>query len=168
MPEQLSSQLLLKELRALTRERRLILDGSFLSFHPQPTGFPRSESQAALLDANFPPHLVVELVVPEERILERLSKRLVHAASGRIYNEDYNPPKTPGIDDLTGEELSRRVDDEPSAVRRRLVVYRHTESRVADHYSRRGILVRAEGECTDSIWPIIRDSVHASLRKFNL
>lgn len=80
-------------------------------------GFPRTLEQARRLDsvltASGPINLVVQLMVPEEAIVKRLCDRWIHEASGRVYNTSYNPPKHPGRDDVTGERLVRRADDEP-------------------------------------------------------
>ncbi len=87
-------------------------------------GFPRTIPQAqALLDRNIAIDAVVELQVPDEKIVKRMSGRRVHLASGRTYHIVYNPPKVEGKDDLTGEDLVIRPDDEEQTVRSRLAVY---------------------------------------------
>jgi adenylate kinase len=87
-------------------------------------GFPRTIPQAqALVDENIRIDHVVELDVPDEEIVERLSGRRVHPASGRVYHLKYAPPKEPGKDDETGEELVQRDDDTEETVRKRLEVY---------------------------------------------
>lgn len=99
-------------------------------------GFPRTLPQAdALKDANIPLDYVVEMVVPEENIIERMSGRRVHPASGRSYHVHFNPPKTPGVDDLTGEPLVQRDDDREETVRHRLAVYRDQTRPLVDYYS---------------------------------
>ncbi|HEY9279046.1 MAG TPA: adenylate kinase [Eoetvoesiella sp.] len=99
-------------------------------------GFPRTIPQAdALKDANIPLDFVVEIVVPEENIIERMSGRRVHPASGRSYHTVFNPPKSPGVDDLTGDPLVQRDDDREDTVRHRLSVYREQTRPLVDYYS---------------------------------
>jgi adenylate kinase len=96
-------------------------------------GFPRTIPQAqALVDNGVVIDAVVELQVPDEKIVKRMSGRRVHLASGRTYHIVYNPPKVEGKDDVTGEDLVIRPDDEESTVRNRLKVYHEqTEPLVA-------------------------------------
>lgn len=96
-------------------------------------GFPRTIPQAqALVDADIKIDAVIELQVPDEKIVKRMSGRRVHLASGRTYHIVYNPPKVEGKDDVTGEPLVIRPDDEESTVRSRLAVYhQQTEPLVA-------------------------------------
>tara|TARA_R110000772_G_scaffold140286_6_gene249484 strand:+ start:9389 stop:10036 length:648 start_codon:yes stop_codon:yes gene_type:complete len=87
-------------------------------------GFPRTIPQAeALVDAGINIDHVLEINVPDEEIVKRLSGRRVHSASGRVYHLDHNPPKAPGLDDVTGEALIQRDDDKEATVRKRLEVY---------------------------------------------
>ena len=88
-------------------------------------GFPRTIPQAdAMRDADVPIDYVVEIDVPDPAIIERMSGRRVHLASGRTYHIVYNPPRVPGKDDVTGEDLVQRPDDREETVRKRLEVYR--------------------------------------------
>ncbi|MGB3290842.1 MAG: adenylate kinase [Burkholderiaceae bacterium] len=99
-------------------------------------GFPRTIPQAdALKTAHIPLDFVVEIVVPEENIIERMSGRRVHPASGRSYHTTFNPPRTPGKDDLTGEPLVQRDDDREETVKHRLSVYREQTRPLVDYYS---------------------------------
>src|SRR5690606_14783262 len=99
-------------------------------------GFPRTIPQAdALKDAGVKLDFVVEIVVPEENIIERISGRRVHPASGRSYHTTFNPPKTPGVDDVTGEPLVQRDDDKEETVKHRLAVYREQTRPLVDYYS---------------------------------
>lgn len=99
-------------------------------------GFPRTIPQAdALKNASIPLDFVVEIVVPEENIIERMSGRRVHPASGRSYHIKFNPPKTPDQDDVTGEPLVLRDDDREETVRHRLSVYREQTRPLVDYYS---------------------------------
>jgi adenylate kinase len=99
-------------------------------------GFPRTIVQAdALKSAGVGLDLVLEIDVPDEAIIERMSGRRVHPASGRTYHVKYNPPKVPGKDDETGDELIQRVDDEEATVRNRLAVYQNQTRPLIDYYS---------------------------------
>jgi adenylate kinase len=99
-------------------------------------GFPRTIPQAdALKQANVGLDFVVEIAVPEEDIIERMSGRRVHPASGRSYHVRFNPPKVAEKDDLTGEPLVQRDDDKEETVRHRLKVYRDQTRPLIDYYS---------------------------------
>ncbi|AOB31835.1 adenylate kinase [Bordetella sp. H567] len=99
-------------------------------------GFPRTIPQAdALKDADVKLDYVVEIEVPEEDIIDRMSGRRVHPASGRSYHVRFNPPKTEGKDDVTGEPLVQRDDDREETVRRRLAVYREQTRPLVDYYA---------------------------------
>ena len=99
-------------------------------------GFPRTLAQAeALKDNDIPVTHVVEIDVPAEEVIARLSGRRVHPASGRVYHVVFNPPKTEGKDDVTGEELVQRDDDREATVRRRLDVYREQTAPLVDYYA---------------------------------
>jgi adenylate kinase len=96
-------------------------------------GFPRTIPQAdAMKAAGVPIDAVVEIDVPDEEIIRRMSGRRVHLASGRTYHVVFNPPKVEGKDDVTGEPLIQREDDKEETVRNRLKVYHdQTEPLVA-------------------------------------
>ena len=99
-------------------------------------GFPRTIVQAdALKSAGVPLDLVLEIDVPDEAIVERMSGRRVHVASGRSYHVKFNPPKVAGVDDVTGEELIQRVDDEEATVKNRLHVYQEQTRPLVAYYS---------------------------------
>ncbi len=99
-------------------------------------GFPRTIPQAdALKNANVALDHVVEIVVPEDDIIVRMSGRRVHTASGRSYHVKFNPPKTPEKDDVTGEPLVQRDDDKEETVRHRLEVYRNQTRPLVDYYA---------------------------------
>jgi len=98
-------------------------------------GFPRTIPQAeAMKAAGVKLDLVLEIDVPDAAIIERMSGRRVHVASGRTYHVKYNPPKTEGKDDVTGEELIQRKDDEEATVRTRLDVYQKQTRPLVDYY----------------------------------
>ncbi len=99
-------------------------------------GFPRTLPQAdALRSAGVKLDYVLEIDVPFSDIIERMSGRRSHPASGRIYHVTFNPPKTEGIDDLTGEALVQRDDDKEETVRKRLDVYSQQTRPLVDYYA---------------------------------
>ena len=99
-------------------------------------GFPRTIPQAdALKRAGVKLDVVLEIDVPDEAIIERMSGRRVHPASGRSYHLSFNPPKVAGQDDVTGEDLIQRADDEEATVRNRLEVYKKQTRPLVDYYS---------------------------------
>ncbi len=99
-------------------------------------GFPRTIPQAeAMKSAGVKLDIVLEIDVPDQAIIERMSGRRVHAASGRTYHVKFNPPKVEGKDDVTGEELIQRVDDQEDTVRKRLEVYQSQTRPLVDYYS---------------------------------
>jgi adenylate kinase len=99
-------------------------------------GFPRTIPQAdAMKQAGVAIDYVVEVDVPEEEIIERMSGRRVHLSSGRTYHTRFNPPKVDNVDDVTGEPLVQRDDDKEDTVRKRLAVYRDQTRPLIDYYS---------------------------------
>lgn len=99
-------------------------------------GFPRTIVQAEALEAaDIDIDVVLEITVPDEEIVKRMSGRRVHAGSGRTYHVEYNPPQQQGIDDETGEELIQRDDDKEETVRERLSVYREQTQPLIGFYS---------------------------------
>jgi adenylate kinase len=99
-------------------------------------GFPRTIPQAeAMKQARVPIDYVLEIAVPDSDIIERMSGRRVHLASGRTYHEKFNPPKVAGRDDVTGEPLVQRNDDREETVRKRLAVYHAQTTALIDYYS---------------------------------
>ncbi|THA08458.1 adenylate kinase [Rodentibacter pneumotropicus] len=98
-------------------------------------GFPRTIPQAdALKESGVKIDYVLEFDVPDEVIVERMSGRRVHQASGRSYHVVYNPPKVEGKDDITGEDLIIRADDKPETVLDRLAVYHKQTQPLVDYY----------------------------------
>jgi adenylate kinase family enzyme len=79
--------------------------------------------------------VVLEIDVPDEAIIERMSGRACHVASGRTYHVKFNPPKVAGKDDVTGEDLIQRDDDKEETVRKRLEVYQSQTRPLVDYYS---------------------------------
>jgi len=100
-------------------------------------GFPRTIPQAdALRCAAIGVDYVLEIDVPDSAIIERMSGRRVHPASGRTYHVKYNPPRVAGKDDVTGEDLIQRDDDEEATVRKRLAVYHAQTEPLVAYYAR--------------------------------
>jgi adenylate kinase len=116
-------------------------------------GFPRTAAQADSLDKLIPINLAVHLQTPPDIILSRIASRWVHAPSGRVYNTQFNPPKVPGKDDITGEPLTQRDDDSIDTWTQRLKKFEETSRPLLEHYARKGCLFRAEGNSSDEISP---------------
>jgi len=117
----------------LVRERITQTDcnGGFLF-----DGFPRTIRQAdAMKEAGVALDVVLEIDVPEDAIIDRMSGRRVHPASGRSYHVKFNPPKVDGVDDVSGEPLIQRDDDKEATVRKRLQVYQSQTRPLVDYYS---------------------------------
>ena len=99
-------------------------------------GVPRTIGQATMLeDMNVSFSHVIEIQVDDEVIINRMSGRRFHIASGRSYHIDFNPPKNNGFDDITGEELVQREDDKPETVSKRLDVYHEETKPLSEFYS---------------------------------
>jgi adenylate kinase len=108
-------------------------------------GFPRTLVQAqALAAAGVTIDIVVEITVPDEMIVKRMSGRRVHPASGRVYHVEFNPPEQINVDDETGEPLVQRDDDHEDTVRDRLAVYHDQTHPLVEHYQQQanGSLLR--------------------------
>lgn len=100
-------------------------------------GFPRTIPQAdAMKEAGITVDFVLEFDVPDEIIVDRIIGRRVHAGSGRVYHVKYNPPKTENEDDVTGEELTIRKDDQEETVRKRLVEYHQLTAPLIQYYQK--------------------------------
>ncbi|THH26467.1 hypothetical protein EUX98_g7724 [Antrodiella citrinella] len=134
-------------------------------------GFPRTLGQGKLLDdhlrsRNTPLSLVVNVDVADEIILSRISDRWVHLPSGRVYNLSYNPPKVHGLDDATGEPLTKRPDDNPEIFARRLEKFYASTSPLLAYYktqpSRSTRVSTLTGSTSDEIWPQLDGLVRSS------
>jgi adenylate kinase len=100
-------------------------------------GFPRTIPQAeAMRNSGIGIDVVLEIDVDDDRIIERMSGRRMHSASGRTYHVKFNPPKVAGKDDVTGEALIQRDDDKEETVRKRLQVYQQQTRPLVEYYSR--------------------------------
>jgi len=99
-------------------------------------GFPRTIPQAdAMREFGIDVDYVVEISVDDDEIIKRMSGRRAHLASGRTYHLVYNPPKTDGVDDLTGEPLVQRDDDQEDTVKKRLNVYHEQTEPLIEYYA---------------------------------
>lgn len=108
-------------------------------------GFPRTVGQAQKLDQllekrNTGLDAVVEFAIDDSLLVRRITGRLIHPASGRSYHEEFHPPSRPMKDDITGEPLIRRSDDNVEALKKRLEAYHNQTKPLVDYYSIRGIL----------------------------
>jgi adenylate kinase len=100
-------------------------------------GFPRTIPQAdAMKEAGVAIDYVLEIDVPDEAIVERMSGRRVHQPSGRTYHVTFNPPKVAGKDDVTGEDLIQRDDDKEETVKKRLSVYHEQTEVLVGYYNK--------------------------------
>lgn len=127
-------------------------------------GFPRTRTQAEALRDMLEPHkaavnMVVELDVDQSVILERIEARWVHEASGRVYNLDYNPPKVPFKDDITGDSLTKRADDTLAVFQKRLDQYNLELEPLKEFYADLGVLHRVSGNTSDIIYPKLEQLV---------
>ncbi|CAC9535714.1 adenylate kinase [Leishmania donovani] len=103
-------------------------------------GYPRTLKQAQMMeDAGEKIDKVIEFSVPDEVILERTSGRWIHKPSGRTYHEVFRPPKTPGKDDITGEDLYQRPDDRREVCEKRLDIYKNETRPLADYFIKEGV-----------------------------
>uniref|UniRef100_A0A7R9ZMM0 Adenylate kinase active site lid domain-containing protein n=1 Tax=Craspedostauros australis TaxID=1486917 RepID=A0A7R9ZMM0_9STRA len=122
-------------------------------------GFPRTVAQAEGLERLVHVDMVINLVIPTDTIVERISDRWIHAPSGRTYSYSYNPPKQHGLDDVTGEPLIQREDDKPECVRSRLETYEEATAPLVDYYSSNGVLESFHGTMSDVIYPNVKSWV---------
>jgi len=107
-------------------------------------GFPRTVPQAQKLDAMLtsrkePLDSVVELTIADQLLISRITGRLIHPSSGRTYHREFNPPKKPMTDDVTGEPLIQRSDDNVQALTKRLGVFHAQTTPVIDYYKKKGL-----------------------------
>jgi len=125
-------------------------------------GFPRTLGQGKLLNEHLrvelmPLTLIINLDVADDTILNRISERYVHLPSGRVYNSSFNRPKVEGRDDVTGEPLTKRPDDNPETFARRLQQFYASTSPLLSYYASDSLtstkLVTLKGETSDQIWP---------------
>ena len=123
-------------------------------------GYPRNITQAKLLDKylidnNIKIDYVINLAVPQNVIISRISNRWIHAPSGRTYNLEYNRPRVEGHDDITGDPLVKRNDDDAVIVKQRLERYHKDTEPLIDFYKKSDRLVQVGGSTTDVLFPQI-------------
>lgn len=134
-------------------------------------GFPRTVPQARALDkmlAESGEHVtrVVELSLPDEVLEERICGRWIHGPSGRSYHVKFNPPKSLAvngkmIDDITGDELTQRSDDNASALKNRLKAYHEQTEPILAHYGSRDIVHRVNAnQSIENVWWEIKEAMH--------
>ncbi|KAH9926097.1 adenylate kinase 1 [Fomitopsis serialis] len=107
-------------------------------------GFPRTVPQAEKLDTMLKARSekldhVVQLVIEDQLLISRITGRLIHPASGRTYHREFSPPKKPMVDDVTGEPLVQRSDDNVEALRKRLTVFHSQTGPVIEYYKQKGL-----------------------------
>ena len=125
-------------------------------------GFPRNFDQGKALDnANISIDLVLYLNIKEEDIISRMSGRRVHLASGRSYHIVHNPPKKAGFDDITGEALIQREDDNPEVIKKRLSVYYNETEPLLEFYKNKNLKF-IEIDASKSVY-VVTDSIRNSI-----
>jgi len=133
VPDQLIIDMVLQE-TSKSKADHLLLDG-----------FPRTVGQAAELGKQLKVDQALNLAVPTDEIVNRISGRWTHLASGRTYAYDYNPPKVAGKDDVTGEDLEQRDDDKAETVRNRLQSYDNQAAPLLEFYRALGVAAEFDG-----------------------
>lgn len=144
VPDQIMIRMVLDN-EAIKTGQSLLLDG-----------FPRTIEQAAALDKNLDVDLVINLGIPNQTIIERISDRWIHPTSGRVYNYSYKPPKIKGQDDETGEPLVQRDDDKPQSVLKRLQKYEEATAPLVKYYEDKGVIQTFKGTESDVIYPEVK------------
>ena len=132
-------------------------------------GFPRTVAQAdAMKDNGINVDYVLEIDVPDELIVERMSGRRSHPGSGRVYHTKFNPPKVDNVDDITGEPLVQRDDDKEETVKKRLEVY-HNQTEVLlgyyNNWAQSGLPGAPKYRKISGVGPVeqVRDAAFAAL-----
>jgi len=121
-------------------------------------GFPRTIVQAQKLDSMLTENkqkldAVVEFDIPDQTLVDRITGRLIHRASGRTYHIKNSPPKVPGKDDVTGEPLIHRDDDNPEVLKKRLVAYHEQTTPVLEYYKKKGLASRINADSSfGDVW----------------
>lgn len=129
VPDEITVEMVRRRLQEGDVQKGFILDG-----------FPRTTGQAESLQEITSMDRVINFVLPEEAVIKRLSGRRIAKQSGRVYHIIFNPPKTEGICDESGEELIQRPDDRPEAIKKRLEVYRAQTEPLIAYYRNKELL----------------------------
>ncbi len=140
VPDEIIIKLLAERLKKADAKKGFILDG-----------FPRTLRQAEALEKLSEIDLVINLNVPDEIIIQRLSNRLICKRCGAIYNRLTLKPKVNGVCDVCGGELYQREDDKPEVIRERLKVYKRSTEPLIEYYRRKGLL--RDVYCNDLMTP---------------
>jgi adenylate kinase len=148
---------------AIMKEKNVLPYGWILD------GYPRTPTQAEQLEhllnrIEQPLSLVLYLNVPEEVLLSRIQERWVHLPSGRTYNTTFSPPKVPGIDDITGEPLVKRIDDNPEAMRARIRKFHEATLPLLDYYRHTGLLIPVDSPTSDIGYIKIKEILDAHIK----
>ncbi|THH08659.1 hypothetical protein EW146_g8920, partial [Bondarzewia mesenterica] len=175
LPDEIMLRVITSKLDYLHNKVYYSFSPSHLHLHWILDGFPRTLGQGKLLDThlrtqNTPLTLVINLDVPDQVILSRITDRWVHLPSGRVYNMSYNRPMIDGFDDETGEPLTKRPDDNPETFARRLKQFYTSTSPLLSYYDSQQTstspltkLVALSGETSDEIWPLLERTVLAAV-----
>jgi len=157
VPDEVLIGIIKNRLKEQDCEKGFILDG-------YPRTIPQADALATILDEiDKPIDVVLNLEVPDEELVERISGRLMCNNCGASYHRNFNPPKKEGVCDVCGGELSQRADDREEAVQNRLNVYKKQTQPLIDYYAKQGILVSLDG--TKDINEVFGD-IKAVLTKF--
>lgn len=149
VPDELTTEIVKKRLSQPDAQDGVILDG-----------FPRTTPQADALGEFCKIDGVIYFDIPDKEVVKRLSGRRIAKKSGRIYHVEYNPPKTPGIDDETGEPLITRPDDQEDAVRNRLDVYKKQTAPLIEYYKSKGKLINIDASSApEKVYKSVKETV---------
>jgi adenylate kinase len=157
VPDEVLIGIIKNRLKEPDCKKGFILDG-------YPRTVPQADALAVILDEiDKPIDVVLNLEVPDEELVRRISGRLICSKCGASYNRTFNPPKKEGICDVCGGEVFQRVDDKEDAVQNRLNVYKKQTQPLIDYYAKQGILITLNG--TKDIDEVFED-IRAVLAKF--
>jgi adenylate kinase len=157
VPDEVLIGIIKNRLKEPDCKKGFILDG-------YPRTVPQADALAVILDEiDKPIDVVLNLEVPDEELVRRISGRLICSKCGASYNRTFNPPKKEGICDICGGEVFQRADDKEDAVQNRLNVYKKQTQPLIDYYAKQGILITLNG--TKDIDEVFED-IRAVLAKF--
>jgi len=157
VPDLVVISMVIDEIKKTGKDTHLLLDG-----------FPRTLAQAESLGRSVNVEVALNLNVPSEEIIGRISNRWTHLQSGRVYAYDFNPPKVEGKDDETGEDLIQRDDDTAESVRRRLSEYKKQTAPLLGYYDKQGVLKSFDGSENPELVEKNRrsDAIYKSLKVY--
>mmetsp|Transcript_21199 Transcript_21199/g.48129 ORF Transcript_21199/g.48129 Transcript_21199/m.48129 type:complete len:266 (-) Transcript_21199:1356-2153(-) len=165
VPDDVVIRLLLNEIDSLPPKEKIFDTDDPTGRSLLLDGFPRTLVQAQHLDTVLNIDLVINLDVPTQTIVERISDRWIHAPSGRVYSYSYRPPKVHGVDDETGEALIQRDDDKPESVRTRLEKYDEITAPLINFYDQKEVLKTFQGTMSDVIYVDVEKWLSTKLGK---